>query len=409
MKTKLTVLSLVISTLVGCGGGGGSSTPSVPDVPETPVIPTTPCEDGSCLEDDGFLTPNIPGTELESSTPIPVEERITKILEVSKESVDVICAEYKCAVNEDIVSFEGSNLTVLPQSATLVANIPYENSVSDVLSLISAKWSNSDGEYDVVSRMLEFGVDFIKVEYIIDRSVISEFVKGEFVSNVLVEQNGSEIPVSMSHMSATAADIEVSKVISKFSEDSLTSKPGEYDPVDPDFDQTHSNGYDIATILGVDGDERLTTRIVSFCEDSANSCKNENGIAVMSYKGADFYPSESIVKYNIAHNVESEAIVGYEYEWSSSAIKTNSYMTTEMHMNDFALEGNQFTATLYQELELGETTAMTLFRDRGHHPLIRSRVGANFITESDAIIQENYNHDIEINDLIGSTHYRCYA
>ncbi|WP_318491305.1 hypothetical protein [Photobacterium leiognathi] len=83
MEFKLLPLVIVLSfTLIGCGGGDDEApTVTPPDVekPELPLIPvlpstplpTTPCEDGSCLEDNGFTNPNLPTTDLKPSTPLP--------------------------------------------------------------------------------------------------------------------------------------------------------------------------------------------------------------------------------------------------------------------------------------------------------------------------------------------------
>ncbi len=48
---KKSALSILVTFLVGCGGGGGSSDPVTPTIPTDPVTPTIPDEKILKIED----------------------------------------------------------------------------------------------------------------------------------------------------------------------------------------------------------------------------------------------------------------------------------------------------------------------------------------------------------------------
>ena len=68
MKKSL-LASLLTLVLVGCGSDSGDSVGDIIQNPTTP--PTTSCDDGSCLEDDGFTNPDLPLTDLLPPTTPP--------------------------------------------------------------------------------------------------------------------------------------------------------------------------------------------------------------------------------------------------------------------------------------------------------------------------------------------------
>lgn len=172
MNFKLLPLVAALSfSLIGCGGGGGGSDtvappvtpevtppvepevtppvePEIPTLPSTP-LPTTPCDDGSCLEDDGFMNPNLPGLELEPSTPIDHIQLISNDLNIDYNLVMTACSSdwVDCMYKDNKSLMWSYGLIFLPKSGDLIVQ-HYFNDPSNGLTPTNVGMMNSYAEYN---------------------------------------------------------------------------------------------------------------------------------------------------------------------------------------------------------------------------------------------------------------------